>query len=120
MIRLIDKIEFMHLCLLYCKNPTEVLLNTIRKDSKAKLKFKLKDGEIFLSKLSGYWLLKLLNYGWFISSNEDRILTLCKRLSSSKQKICLQVRKDIEADLGHIIEIFEQKVYGEKIFWDSY
>ena len=113
MVSLFDKIEFAYLCLLYCRNPVEVMLNTIKKGKGVKIKFRLKNGEVFLDRLRGYWLLKLINYGWSIALNDGKILKLCKTLPTHGQRVCIKVRKEEGADLGHLIEIFEHRSYGD-------
>ncbi|MCW1297631.1 MAG: FkbM family methyltransferase, partial [Candidatus Rehaiarchaeum fermentans] len=56
-----------------------------------------------------YFLKKLLDAGWTIADNSEKI-TLCYQSKSP----CIKIRREIQIDLVHILEIFIDKVYGER------
>ncbi|MEM4975620.1 MAG: FkbM family methyltransferase [Sulfolobaceae archaeon] len=62
-----------------------------------------------ISSFSIYSILKLLDAGWTIVDNSEKI-TLCYQSKSP----CFKIRREIAADAGHVLEMFIDKVYGER------
>lgn len=90
------------------KNPWSLALKYLKHEEIHELELK-NDVKITADKLlfvNIYSLAKLLNLGWSIKDSERNYLTLCK-------DVCIKVRLNEGNDVGHIIEIFGEKAYGD-------
>lgn len=103
-----NSISFLRTLMKFVKNSPTIVYNIISGKELTPLEVELKSGRKFFIKniYDLYGLLSLLQKGWKVKEvcDSDSIV-LCK-------EVCLKIRTIKGADILHITEIYEDKIYG--------
>lgn len=100
--------RFTRLLLRFVNNWFDILYLTVTNKRVNTLEVELKDNhKIFLRSVYDlYVLLNLLERGWKVKEAYENNIILCK-------EICLNIRTTKGADIIHLDEIYERKIYGK-------
>lgn len=103
-----NSLRFLQLLMKFTKNRSDIVYNIIGSRRADSLEVELRDGHSFFIKdiYELYGLLSLLEKGWKVKEVYESSIVLCK-------EVCLKVRTKKGADILHIDEIYERKIYGE-------
>ncbi|MCW1302645.1 MAG: FkbM family methyltransferase [Candidatus Rehaiarchaeum fermentans] len=103
----------------YTINNNEIVFNVVKNEilkmlgkQERPIKVIVKKGKQYISfpdSVFIYYFLKVLDAGWTIADNSDKI-TACYQSKSP----CIKIRREIAAECWSISEIFVDKVYGER------
>lgn len=115
--KLRTSIETTKLARKYTANSYEILFNILKEKltksdrQKKSIKIIMKDGEKYVipSAFGIYNLLKLLSYGWTLKGTTDKM-----QMYNPEKNIYINLSRNASIDLLHLIEIFEEKAYGEE------
>jgi len=102
--------RFTQLLLRFVNNWFDILYLTVTNKGVNTLEVELKDPhKIFLKSVYDlYVLLNLLERGWKVKEAYKNNIILCK-------EICLNIRTTKGADIIHLDEIYERKIYGKSL-----